>query len=271
MLSSLYLILGVIVLGLAFRSYAHAITQRLCILCVLLASFLIGYLPSGNWLVGSLVASGWLLLPWVEILARIRPLRLPIDRTLHQRLPPSRELFPNLHELTIEIEEQQFELVDDVGCDWEAQHQYLRLFYHREDKLQAAVCLVDQGDIAFYYVSLMTRQHDGEVFTTWNYPFSYSLKFDRKTHVCRVRPKESFAEMCAAHSDFLTKHGVNPQHIRAFRPEDLHELIQNEASAQIRHNVAAGLLTPAPEGRVRYTWRGMFYLWFRFLCDFVRL
>src|SRR4051812_38024839 len=120
MLSSIFLILGVVVLALAFRCYAHAITQRLSILCVLLASFLIGYLPSGSWLVGSLVASGWLLLPWVEILARIRPLRLPIDRTLHHRLPPSRELFPNLHELTIEIEEQQFELVDDVGCDWEA-------------------------------------------------------------------------------------------------------------------------------------------------------
>jgi hypothetical protein len=35
--------------------------------------------------------------------------------------------------------------------------------------------------------------------------------------------------------------------------------------------VRAGLLAPVDEQKVRYTWRGMFYIWFRFLWDFVRL
>jgi hypothetical protein len=271
MLSSTFLVLGVVVLALALRSYTHPVAHRLSILCVLLASFLVGYLPAGNWAIGSLAAAVWLLLPWLEILSRVRPLRLPVDRILHQRLPPSREVFPNLNELTAEIEEQRFELVDDVGCDSEAQRQYLRLFYHRDDRLQAAVCLVDQGDLAFYYVSLMTRRNNGEIFTTWNYPFSYSLQFDRKTHICRVKSSESFAQMCAAHGDFLAKRGVDPQEIRALEPKELQALIQNESSAQIRHNVAAGLLAPVHDGGVRYTWRGMLYLWLRFLCDLVRL
>ena len=270
MFSSILLVCGVAVLAMAFRSFKHSLAQRMSLLCVLAASFLLGYLPSGSWLLGLLGASVWFLLPWLEILTRIRALRLPIDRIVRRRTPPSPERFPNLEELTEEIEAEHFDLVDDVGCDWDTQRQFLRLFHRASDRTQAAACLVDQGDIAFYYISLVTRARDGQVYTTWNYPFSYSLKFGPENCVCRVRADASFFSICQAHQSFLSRNSVLLDEVLCLEPSQIQDLLQNDLRAQINHNVAAGLLAPAREGEVRYTWRGMFYIWFRFLCDLVR-
>jgi hypothetical protein len=271
MFASILLICGVAVLGMAFRSFKHSLAQRLSLLCVLATSFLLGYLPSGSWLLGLLVASIWLLLPWLEILTRIRALRLPVERIVRRRTPPGPERFPNLEELTEEIETEQFDLVDDVGCDWDTQRQFLRLFHRVSDQTQAAVCLVDQGDIAFYYISLVTRARDGQVFTTWNYPFSYSLKFGPESRVCRVRADAPFSAICQAHRSFLSRNSILLDEVPCLEPSQIQNLLQNDLRVQINHNVAAGLLAPAREGEVRYTWRGLFYVWLRFLWDLVRL
>ena len=168
MLSSILLVLGIAVLGMAFRTFDQPVAQRLSVLCVLVVSFLIGYLPSGSWVAGLAIASLWIFLPWLEILTKIRTLRMPVERELEHKSPPGRDLFPNLDDLTEEIEQVGFELITDLGCDWDAQRQFLRLFHRSSDQTQVAVCLIDQGSIAFYYISLMTRSVDGQVFTTWN-------------------------------------------------------------------------------------------------------
>jgi hypothetical protein len=271
MLSSILLVLGVAVLGMAFRSFDHPVAQRLCILCVLAVSFLLGYLPSGSWALGLTVASLWIFLPWLEILTKIRALRMPLERELESKSPPGRDLFPNLDDLTEEIEQEGFELINDLGCDWDAQHQFLRLFHRPSDQTQAALCLIDQGNIAFYYTSLMTRPTDGQVFTTWNYPFSYSLKFLPHTHIQRIRPTASFIAMCDAHRHLLSRNNVSVEGIPKIDPPQVQALLQQDLTAQITHNVRAGLLAQVDEQKVRYTWRGMFYLWFRLLWDSVRL
>ena len=259
MLSSILLVLGVAVLGMAFRSFDHLVTQRLCVLCVLAVSFLIGYLPSGNWFIGLAVAT------------KIRALRMPLEREFEFKSPPGRDLFPNLDDLTEEIEQEGFELINDLGCDWDAQRQFLRLFHRTKDQTQAALCLIDQGNIAFYYISLMTRPTDGHIFTTWNYPFSYSLKFLPHSHIQRVRPTASFMAICEAHQQLLARNNISVETIPKLDPPKIPELLQQDLTAQITHNVRAGLLARVDEEKVRYTWRGMFYLWFRFLWDFVRL
>jgi hypothetical protein len=271
MLSSVFLVFGVAVLAMAFRSFDHPICQRLCILCILGASFLIGYLTTGNTVIGLGVAALWIFLPWFEILTKVRALRMPVEREFEQKSPPGRDLFPNLDDLTDEIEEEGFDLVNDLGCDWDEQRQFIRLFHRAGDQTQAAVCLVDQGSIAFYYVTLMTRPRDGKVFMTWNYPFSYSLKFLPQTHIRRVRPAASFTSMCGAHQNLLSQNQISADLIPKLDPPQIRLLLQQDLTAQIRHNVRAGLLARVDEQNVRYTWRGMFYLWFRFLWDFVRL
>lgn len=270
MFASILLICGVAVLGMAFRSFKHPLTQRLGLLCILAASFLLGYLPTHSWLLGLLAASVWFLLPWVEILTRIRAVRLPVDRIVRPQAPPSRERFPNLADLTEEIEAEEFEVVDDVGCDWNSQRQFLRLFHRVSDQTQAAVCLVDQDDIVFYYISLVTRARDGKVFTTWNYPFSYSLKFGPENRVSRVRGDAPFSAICQAHRSFLSRNAIRIDEVLYLEPSQIQDFLQKDLRSQICHNVAAGLLAPATEGEVRYTWRGLFYVWFRFLWDLVR-
>jgi len=271
MLSSILLVLGIAVLGMAFRTFDQPVAQRLSVLCVLVVSFLIGYLPSGSWVAGLAIASLWIFLPWLEILTKIRTLRMPVERELEHKSPPGRDLFPNLDDLTEEIEQVGFELITDLGCDWDAQRQFLRLFHRSSDQTQVAVCLIDQGSIAFYYISLMTRSLDGQVFTTWNYPFAYALKFSPQTHIQRVRPTVSFHAMCGAHRTLLARNEVAADKILKLDPKQIQALLQEDLTAQITHNVRAGLLAPVDEQKVRYTWRGMFYIWFRFLWDFVRL
>src|SRR5438067_2517586 len=47
--------------------------------------------------------------------------------------------------------------------------------------------------------------------------------------------------------------------------------IENDLREQIAHNVRAGVLKPAAKDVVKYSWRGMIYLWCQFLIDLVRL
>jgi hypothetical protein len=77
--------------------------------------------------------------------------------------------------------------------------------------------------------------------------------------------------MCAAHQDLLARNKISVDAIPKIDPPQIQALLQQDLTAQITHNVRAGLLAQVDEQKVRYTWRGMFYLWFRFLWDFVRL
>jgi hypothetical protein len=271
MFPSILLVLGIIVLGAAFRTYQNSICQRLSVACFISASFLIGYLPTGSWSVGLAVVSLWFLLPWLEILTRIRRMRLPLDRSFREKTPPRSDLFPFLQDLTDEMEKENFELAEDVGYDSEVQEQFLRLFHRPSDNVQAAVCLINQQELAFYYVSFMTRSRDGQLFVTWNYPFAYSLKFAPKTRVHRVRATLTTHQMCEAHRSLLRKERLREGDILPLHPEQFRDLLEEDLRKQIDHNVRSGLLKPVGTKQVRYTWRGMFYLWFQFLLDFLRL
>ena len=77
---------------------------RLGTLGLVATSFLAGSLLEGHVALGIALATSWLLLPWLEILTKVRRLRLPIDRRLEPRAPPSRSSFPGFQEMTDEIE-----------------------------------------------------------------------------------------------------------------------------------------------------------------------
>ena len=54
-------------------------------------------------------------------------------------------------------------------------------------------------------------------------------------------------------------------------PEETIRTMQSEMRAQITQDIALGLLAQDGEHFIRYTMRGMFYLWFQILCDSVWL
>ncbi|SRR5579862_1248507 len=271
MLSSLMLILGVAALSMGLRSFDHVIPQKLGALGIFATSFLAGYFVSGSVAVGVFCALSWLLFPWLEILTRIRKLRLPLEKNLRQRLPPSDEIFPALPEITDEVEQEGFQHVEDTGWDWDDYQQFFRLFHKEEDRAQAAICLVDQQDMAFYYLSVSSRAKDGKIWTTWNYPFSYSLKLSPQLRINRLRNDHAFLEICESHRDFLKKNNIRPEDLEKLNPEEIQLEIQKDLRAQIAHNLADGVLTQAGEGQIRYSWRGMFFIWLQFLRDIVRL
>ena len=271
MFSHLLLILGVAVLSLALRSFHSVWTQKLGALGILCTSFLIGWLLSGYIAVGIFCASSWLLLPWLEILTRVRRLTLPLEKNLRHKTPPNAEAFPALTEITEEVEGEKFEHVDDVGWDWEDYAQFFRLSYKPAERMQSAICLIDQHSVAFYYLSLSSRAKNGTTWTTWNYPFSYSLKLAPEWRVNRLRGDLSFLEMYESHRDFLRLNGVIVEDLEELDPERIQDEIQRDLRAQITHNIAAGVLKQSASGEIRYSWRGLFFIWLQFLRDLVRL
>jgi hypothetical protein len=271
MASPFLLVLGVAVLSMALRSYHHPVLQKLGALGVFATSFLTGWFVSGrNAWIGLLFASSWLLLPWLEILTRIRRLRLPQEKNLSPKSPPRGELFPDLHDITDEIEGEGFEFVDDTGWDWDDYRQFFRLFYKNEDRAQAAICLIEQHDMVFYYLSISSREKNGTVWTTWNYPFSYSLKPAPQLKINRVRGDQTFLELKESHAAYLRENHVETALLEDLTPEQIHLEIQKDLRTQIAHNIEKGVLMQAGEGRIRYSWRGLFFLWVQFLRDLVR-
>ena len=124
MLFGLFLTLGVAVLSIALRSYQTSFSQKAGALGILVSSFLAVYFITNSLLLGLVAALSWLFLPWLEILTRIRALRLPKEKALRPKSPPSAEVFPTLDEISREIENEGFKHVSDAGWDWEDYKQF---------------------------------------------------------------------------------------------------------------------------------------------------
>src|SRR5205085_10976359 len=99
MLFGLFLTLGVAMLSVALRSYQTSFAQKAGAIGILVSTFLAVYFVSGSWLFGLIAALAWLFLPWLEILTRIRALRLPKEKALRPKSPPPADVFPSLDEI----------------------------------------------------------------------------------------------------------------------------------------------------------------------------
>ncbi|CAN5587827.1 hypothetical protein BH20VER3_BH20VER3_18960 [soil metagenome] len=271
MLFGLFITLGVAVLSVALRSYQSSVSQKIGACGILIASFLAIYSITGNWILGLISALSWLFLPWLEILTRIRGLRLPREKTLRPKNPPSEEVFPTLEEISGQIESEGFSHISDAGWDWEDYRQFFRIFYKEEDRAQATICLNEQNDLSFYYLRISSRAHDGTIWTTWNYPLSYGLKLTPHFRINRQRPDQSFWQLYHSHKAFLREHAVETDIIDPLDEEQVQQEIENDLRDQIAHNLKAGVLMQTPGGEIKYSWRGMIYLWCQFLLDLVRL
>src|SRR5258705_10441402 len=271
MMFGLFITLGVAVLSVAMRSYQSSISQKVGAFGILGRSFLAIYYIPGSWVLGLLRALSWLFLPWLEILPRIRALRLPREKTLRPKSPPSEDVFPTLDEISSQIESEGFIHINDAGWDWEDYKQFFRLFYKEEDRAQATICLNEQNDLSFYYLRISSRAQDGTIWTTWNYPLSYGLKLTPQFRINRQRPDQSFWQLYQSHREFLKSHSVETASLDSLDDERIQTDIENDLRDQIAHNVRAGVLKAAANDEVKYSWRAMIYLSCQFLLDLVRL
>lgn len=265
------LVLGVVLAAWSLRTFAHPVLRKLGALTFLLASYLAGYFLAGSHLGGVVAVMAWFFLPWLEIFTRIRHLRMPLEKRLRSTFAPSSDRFPQLRELTREIEEAGFEKLEDTSFQWDGANQFMRLFYHPAEKLQASVCLLEQDEIAIAWVSLNARTPDGRTWTTWNYPFSHTMKLAPEVTLNTTPDVGSFDELQERHRSFLLRRGLSPAHLAAQDPERFPELIMKETRRQVDHNLDQGLIRLSGEGTFRYSWRGYLFLWRQFLRDMVRL
>jgi hypothetical protein len=271
MVFGLLITLSVAVLSIALRTYQSSISQKVGAFGILTASFLLIYYITGSWVLGLISACSWLFLPWLEILTRIRALRLPREKTLRPKSPPSAEVFPTLDEITGHIESEGFAHISDAGWDWEDYRQFFRFFYKEEDRAQAIICLNEQHNLSFYYLRISSRGQDGTIWTTWNYPLSYGLKLTPQFRINRQRPDQSFWQLYQSHKAFLRDNAVETNGIDPLDEDQIQAEIENDLRNQIAHNIEQGVLMQTAGGEIKYSWRGMVYLWCQFLLDLVRL
>lgn len=267
----LLLIVGVVLAGAGLRSFAHPWLRRAGALMYLGATWLAAWLATGNYFLAAGAVSLWFFLPWLQILTHVRHLRLPLDKPLRSTFPPSADRFPQLGEMTSEITAAGFTQVDDTSSEWESTRQFMRLFYHEAGKTQAAICLLEQDEAALAWVSLSSRLPDGRTWTTWNYPFSHTMKLPPETRLHTILEADSFEDLQAAHRDFLARESVQIDDLAAVDPEEFSDVLQRETRRQVDHNLDEGLITLSGEGTFRYSFRGYLFLWRQFLRDMVRL
>ena len=260
-----------LVFAIACRSFNNRIVQKLGWLALLGASYLGGYYLTNTHAGGAIFVGAWFMLPWMEIVFRVRRLRFPIKSEIKHRFPPSREVFPELSQLSVEAEDDGFVEVGDTGWQFSQTDYFMRLFYHSEKRTQASVALAQQGDFGFSYVSLTSRAVSGVTFTTTNYPFAATMKHSPKQRLTRFTYAGSFSDLLERHERFLHHEGVRLEDLTLQDTEYLHAYIERDMSVQIDHNITAGVIEPTGNGEFRYSWRGCIFLYWQVVKDMLRV
>lgn len=270
-LQQILYVAAVVVFALACRSYDNRFIQKLGWLALLGASYLGGFYLTNTHVGGAIFVGAWFMLPWMEIVFRVRRLRFPIKSEVKHRFPPSREVFPELSDLSIEADDEGFHEVGDTGWQFSQTDYFMRLFYHEAKRTQAAIALVQQGDFGFPYVSLTSRASSGVTFTTTNYPFAATMKHSPKQRLNRFMHAGSFAELMDRHERFLQSEGIRAEDLALQDTEYLHAYIERDMSMQIDHNITAGVIEPTGNGEFRYSWRGCIFLYWQVVKDMLRV
>ena len=266
------LVLGLVALGIALRACGHLVVRKLGALTFLAASFLALYFPTGSLWAGLAGSAAWFFLPWIELLTRIRRLRLPLDNRLRFRVPPSDSFFPNAPEAVDAMDDEGFEHAADSGWEWGGMKQFFRIFWNPEEKAIATVCLCEQEEVAFAFISITSTDASGHVWRTTNFPFSPTLKCNPEicwNHVPCER--NCFHQILRDHQHFLAKRGVAPESLRIPDPDEAESNIEDEMRRQIDHNLEVGIIRLTGDGHFRYSFRGLLFLWKQFIRDMVRL
>ncbi len=265
------IVIGLVVLAVALRSARHNGIRKLGALTFLFASFCLFYFLSDSLWIGALGALLWFFLPWVELLTRIRRMRLPIENRLSHRPIPNPSFFPNASEAAAAMEEAGFEHVSDCGWEWDGMRQFFRLFWHPEERAVAAVCLCEQSDVAFAFISITSHDATGRIWRTTNFPFAPTLRCPpdvRWNHVPCGR--NCFHQILRDHQAYLKRLDITVGQLRIPDPEAVEQAIEAEMKRQVEHNLATGIIRLTGDGHFQYSKRGLFFLWGQFIKDMVR-
>ena len=271
-MQSFLIVLGVLFIGAALRSCQARIFRKLGALTYLLASGLACYFMSGSILVAILGMGFWFFLPWLELLTRVRSLRLPLNNKLKHRFPPNEDMFPNADSAIAELEKEGFEHAGNSGWDWAGSSQCYQFFWHPEERCVAAVCFCKQSKMTFSFVTMSSRDDNGLLWRTTNYPFSQPLKDSPNVWQNQLPcSKVSIISMLASHHYFISLHGAMLEDLIVPDPELVEQEVEQDMHQQIEHNLSEGIITLTQGQHFKYSLRGLFFLWKQLIKDMIRL
>lgn len=161
-----------------------------------------------------------------------------------------------------------FEYAEDVDWSHDDTRHFYRLFYNAEKRVMGSICLLEQDHFSFFYVTFTSRTADGRGFMTWNYPYSYGMQFDPQMLINKVDENLTIEELASSHECFLNTQTRTD--LVVLEAENLRSEIERELLNQMEHNIARGILVRDQNEMIRYSVRGMFFLWGQFLREFVR-
>jgi Ca2+/Na+ antiporter len=267
------IVVGIFILALALRTSQSPMIRKAGAFTFVAVSYLVFYFISGsNMWVGILGVLMWLFLPWVELLTRIRSMKLPMENRLRHVQPPNASFFPNARETIHAMTECGFERISDCCWHWSGMQQHHCLNVHPQSGAIASLSLCEQADVAFSFVSITSIGQDGSIWRTTNYPFAPTLlhpKHHNWNHVpCR---RNCFHEILENHRQFLQSKKIDRTQISSPDPDHLDELVEEEMEEMIAYNLDLGIIEYSDEDCFRYSIRGLFFLWGQFLKDMVRL
>jgi len=264
-------VMGVCI-GAAMRSCRAKLWRKLGMLVYFLASGLLLYFFTGSVWAGIAGLAVWFLLPWIELLTRVRNLRLPLNNKLRHRFPPNEDHFPNADRMIAALEDAGFEHAKNCGWDWAGSSQSYQFFWNPEERSVAAVCFCQQEKITFSFVTITSRDMNGCMWRSTNYPFASTLKERPKVWQnqmgCGV---ESMSAMLANHHYFIGLHGAEHDDLSIPCPESVEEDVEQDMCKQIDYNIQQGLIELTGDGHFKYTFRGLCFLWKQFVRDMIKL
>ena len=270
-LKALLYLAALVVFALGCRTFESRWIQKAGWVALLVASYLLGWWLTGSHVAGSMSVLIWFLLPGFEIATKVRSLRFPLRQQVKGRFAPSNEVFPQLNELTDELEACGYEVIEDAGWTSQDIDHFVRLFYHAERRIQAAISLSFQGEMGVSYVSLTTRFEDGSIFSTTSFPHPPTMEFTSDHVVNRLTEVESVAALDQKHRELLKQKGLRIEKTLELDTEQMTKLMEEEMGQQVDHNLKRGLIEKASETEFRYSWRGCLFLWFQMVKEMIRI
>ncbi len=269
--SEWFVVLAAVALTLGLRTYRHPVLQKLSIFALIGTSMLIGWALTRSVLIAFLCGLTWILLPWLELLTRVRRIRLPEEKRLRPSSPPDEELFPDADSVSGQLTEAGFEFIEDLNWRWEEQMHLYRVHYHPGRRAYAMLCCIQQEPMTFSYLTVASRKEDGSLMMTWNFPFPQSLLLPPHITVQRTAFDDTVEEMCDQHHHWLAGSGMPPESFPEQTTETLQAGTEEDLRLQVEHNLQMGILIKTTDGAIRYTRKGLMFLWLQFLREFVKL
>ncbi|MGA0845166.1 MAG: hypothetical protein ACO3RV_01380 [Luteolibacter sp.] len=265
------IVIGLFLLALGLRSGRNSMPRKFGALALLASSFALFYFLTGSLCAGFFGVLVWLFLPWIELLTRIRRMRLPLENRLTHRKPPNPSFFPNAPEAAAAMEEAGFEPVTESGWEWDGMHQFFHMYWHPEERAVAAICLCEQSDVAFAFITITSYGQNGKIWRTTNFPFAPTLRIApgiKWNHVPCSR--NCFHQILDDHRNYLKRVAKPVEHILIPDPEKLVDQIEEEMKLQLDYNQQSRIIRYTSDGYFQYSTRGLIFLWGQFIKDMVR-